>query len=91
MPPGNVPGRPGHPVADALLRIGRCEKGDKVVIVAGSRPGTSGRTSALGVHTTGGAAALGSGPGLTRAAALSRADASRTVPRVGFEPTLHGF
>jgi hypothetical protein len=43
------------------LQIGRCEKGDKVVIVAGSPPGTAGRTNALRVHTIGDAAALGSG------------------------------
>ena len=40
---------------------GRCEKGDRVVIVAGSPPGRPGRTSALRVHTIGDAAALGAG------------------------------
>jgi pyruvate kinase len=37
----------------ALVEIGRCEKGDKVVIVAGSPPGTPGRTNALRVHRIG--------------------------------------
>lgn len=40
-------------VEAALLEIGRCEKGDKVVIVAGSPPGTPGRTNALRVHRIG--------------------------------------
>ena len=40
-------------VEAALLEIGRCEKGDKVVIVAGSPPGTPGRTKALRVHCIG--------------------------------------
>jgi pyruvate kinase len=40
-------------VETALLDIGRCEKGDKVVIVAGSPPGTPGRTNALRVHRIG--------------------------------------
>ena len=46
---------PGVPptAADALLDIGRCEKGDKVVIVAGSPPGSPGRTNALRVHCIG--------------------------------------
>ena len=48
-------------VEDALLHIGRCEKGDRVVIVAGSPPGTPGRTNALRVHTIGDAATLGAG------------------------------
>jgi pyruvate kinase len=48
-------------VEEALLQIGRCDKGDKVVIVAGSPPGTPGRTNALRVHTIGDAAALGVG------------------------------
>ena len=46
-------------VEEALLDIGRCDKGDKVVIVAGSPPGTPGRTNALRVHRIGDAAALG--------------------------------
>lgn len=45
-------------VEAALLDIGRCEKGDTVVIVAGSPPGTAGRTNALRVHRIG--EALGS-------------------------------
>ena len=50
-------------VEEALLDIGRCDKGDKVVIVAGSPPGTPGRTNALRVHRIGDAAALGAGLG----------------------------
>jgi pyruvate kinase len=50
-------------VEEALLHIGRCDKGDKVVIVAGSPPGTPGRTNALRVHRIGDAAALGAGLG----------------------------
>jgi pyruvate kinase len=50
-------------VEEALLRIGRCDKGDKVVIVAGSPPGTPGRTNALRAHRIGDAAALGAGLG----------------------------
>jgi pyruvate kinase len=44
-------------VESALLDIGRCQKGDKVVIVAGSPPGTPGRTNALRVHRIGDAIA----------------------------------
>jgi pyruvate kinase len=40
-------------VEAALLAIGRCEKGDLVVIVAGSPPGRPGRTNALRVHKIG--------------------------------------
>jgi pyruvate kinase len=40
-------------VESALLDIGRCEKGDKVVIVAGSPPGATGKTNALRVHRIG--------------------------------------
>jgi pyruvate kinase len=40
-------------VEAALLDIGRCEKGDIVVVVAGSPPGTPGRTNALRVHRIG--------------------------------------
>jgi pyruvate kinase len=46
-------------VETALLDIGRCEKGDKVVIVAGSPPGTPGKTNALRVHRIGDAIASG--------------------------------
>ncbi len=48
-------------VQEALLDIGRREKGDRVVIGAGSPPGSPGRTNALRVHCTGDAAALGCG------------------------------
>jgi pyruvate kinase len=44
-------------VEAALLNIGRCEKGDVVVVVAGSPPGTPGRTNALRVHRIGDAVA----------------------------------
>ena len=44
-------------VEDALLDIGRCEKGDKVVIVAGSPPGSPGRTNAPRVYHIGDAVA----------------------------------
>src|SRR5262245_17445837 len=40
-------------VEAALLDIGRCGKGDLVVLVAGSPPGTPGRTNALRVHRIG--------------------------------------
>ncbi|WP_283133526.1 pyruvate kinase [Rhizohabitans arisaemae] len=40
-------------VESALLHLGRLEKGDKVVIVAGSPPGTAGSTNALRVHCIG--------------------------------------
>jgi pyruvate kinase len=50
-------------VEEALLETGRCDKGDMVVIVAGSPPGTPGRTNALRVHRIGDAAALGAGLG----------------------------
>ncbi|MEV1178706.1 pyruvate kinase alpha/beta domain-containing protein, partial [Nonomuraea sp. NPDC049784] len=42
-------------VEASLLSSGRLEKGDKVVIVAGSPPGTPGSTNALRVHTIGSA------------------------------------
>ena len=42
------------PASSAALRdIGRCAQGDLVVIVAGSPPGTPGRTNALRVHRIG--------------------------------------
>ncbi|RAY16469.1 pyruvate kinase [Actinomadura craniellae] len=44
-------------VEQALLEIGRCQKGDRVVIVAGSPPGTAGSTNALRVHRIGDAIA----------------------------------
>ncbi|MFC7733221.1 pyruvate kinase [Actinomadura keratinilytica] len=36
-------------VEQALLELGRCQKGDRVVVVAGSPPGTPGSTNALRV------------------------------------------
>jgi pyruvate kinase len=45
-------------VEAALLTIARLEKGDKVVIVAGSPPGTPGKTNALRVHRIGDAVAF---------------------------------
>ncbi|MBB2912928.1 pyruvate kinase [Streptosporangium becharense] len=44
-------------VEASLLANARLEKGDKVVIVAGSPPGTAGSTNALRVHTIGAAVA----------------------------------
>jgi len=61
VPPARHTDEMVRQVEEALLQIGRCEKGDKVVIVAGSPPGTPGRTNALRVHTIGDAAALGAG------------------------------
>jgi pyruvate kinase len=46
-------------VEAALLDIGRYEKGDQVVIVAGSPPGSPGKTNALRVHRIGDAVAHG--------------------------------
>jgi pyruvate kinase len=40
-------------VDDQLLNIGRVEKGDLVVIIAGSPPGIPGSTNALRVHRMG--------------------------------------
>ena len=40
-------------VEAALLDIGRCDRGDRVVIVAGGPPGTPGRTSALRAYRIG--------------------------------------
>lgn len=40
-------------VDDLLLRSGRCEKGDMVVITAGSPPGVSGTTNLVRVHHVG--------------------------------------
>jgi len=44
-------------VERALLELGRCVVGDKIVIVAGSPPGTPGKTNALRVHRIGDAIA----------------------------------
>jgi pyruvate kinase len=59
VPPAQQTDQMVHQVESALLDIGRCEKGDKVVIVAGSPPGTPGRTNALRVHRIGDAIAAG--------------------------------
>jgi pyruvate kinase len=40
-------------VEAAMLEIGRCRQGDTVVVVAGSPPGTPGRTNSLRVHRIG--------------------------------------
>jgi pyruvate kinase len=40
-------------VEAALLDIGRCEKGDKLVIVSGSPLGSLGKTNSLRVHRIG--------------------------------------
>ena len=42
-----------HQVEAALLDIGRCEKGDKLVIVSGSPLGSPGKTNSLRVHRIG--------------------------------------
>jgi pyruvate kinase len=42
-----------HQVDNALFGIGRCDKGDLVVIVAGTPPGSPGTTNALRVHRIG--------------------------------------
>ncbi|MEV4254276.1 pyruvate kinase [Spirillospora sp. NPDC049652] len=44
-------------VEQGLLESGRCQKGDRVVIVAGNPPGTPGSTNALRVHRIGDAIA----------------------------------
>jgi pyruvate kinase len=44
-------------VDNALLELGRCRKGDSVLIVAGSPPGTPGSTNAMRVHRVGDAPA----------------------------------
>ncbi|WP_026116399.1 pyruvate kinase [Nocardiopsis valliformis] len=46
-------------VESELLQLGDYHKGDKVVIVAGSPPGTTGSTNSLRVHRLGDAVALG--------------------------------
>jgi pyruvate kinase len=47
-----------HEVDRALVRLGRCTIGDKIVIVAGSPPGSPGKTNALRVHRIGDAIEL---------------------------------
>jgi len=42
-----------HEVDAALIGLGRCAIGDKIVIVAGSPPGSPGKTNALRVHRIG--------------------------------------
>jgi pyruvate kinase len=42
----------------ALLELGRCQIGDRIVIVAGSPPGIPGSTNALRVHRMGDAVGL---------------------------------
>jgi pyruvate kinase len=53
VPPARFTDEMVHQVENALLDIGRCGKGDRVVIVAGSPPGSPGRTNALRVHRIG--------------------------------------
>jgi pyruvate kinase len=53
VPPARFTDDMVRQVENALLDIGRCDKGDKVVIVAGSPPGSPGRTNALRVHRIG--------------------------------------
>jgi pyruvate kinase len=59
VPPARHTDEMVRQVESALLDIGRGQKGDKVVIVAGSPPGTPGRTNALRVHRIGDAIASG--------------------------------
>jgi pyruvate kinase len=47
-----------HEVDSALVSLGRCAIGDKIVIVAGSPPGSPGKTNALRVHRIGDAIEL---------------------------------
>jgi pyruvate kinase len=47
-----------HEVDSALVRLNRCAIGDKIVIVAGSPPGSPGKTNALRVHRIGDAISL---------------------------------
>ena len=47
-----------HAVDSALVSLNRCAIGDKIVIVAGSPPGSPGKTNALRVHRIGDAIAL---------------------------------
>jgi pyruvate kinase len=47
-----------HEVDSALVSLGRCAIGDKIVIVAGSPPGSPGKTNALRVHRIGDAITL---------------------------------
>jgi pyruvate kinase len=42
-----------HAVDSALVELNRCAIGDKIVIVAGSPPGSPGKTNALRVHRIG--------------------------------------
>ena len=44
-------------VDEALLSIGRCSRGEQVVIVAGSPPGIPGSLNAMRVHRMGDAVA----------------------------------
>jgi pyruvate kinase len=53
VPPVRFTDEMVYQVENALLDIGRCGKGDRVVIVAGSPPGSPGRTNALRVHRIG--------------------------------------
>jgi pyruvate kinase len=47
-----------HEVDSALIALNRCAIGDKIVIVAGSPPGSPGKTNALRVHRIGDAISL---------------------------------
>src|SRR5580693_8455695 len=47
-----------HEVDSALVALNRCAIGDKIVIVAGSPPGSPGKTNALRVHRIGDAISL---------------------------------
>jgi pyruvate kinase len=65
VPPARHTDEMVQQVETALLDIGRCHKGDVVVIVAGNPPGTPGKTNALRIHRIGDT--IASGPHLAPA------------------------
>ena len=72
-------------VDQALVGLNRCAIGDKIVIVAGSPPGSPGKTNALRVHRIGDAIALpypltGSGPARGRDPPVAGSPAGDRTP-----------
>jgi pyruvate kinase len=59
VPPVQHPDEMVRQVETTLLGTGRCHRGDKVVLVAGSPPGPPGKTNALRVHRIGDAITAG--------------------------------
>ena len=59
MPPVESTDRMVAEVAEALLQQGRGTLGDRIVIVAGTPPGTIGSTNTVRVHVLGGTPPLG--------------------------------